>query len=61
MLGFEVCPNTAPYIFTTQYLVNLFIDITAMGLGKSHTNFGVLLAKHGLVITVGSLEVQIFE
>ena len=34
-----------PYNFsTTQHLVNLVMDITAKGFGKSHSNFGVLLS-----------------
>ena len=38
-----------------QHLVNLIIDITAMGFGKSHNNFGVLLSMHGWVMTVRGL------
>ena len=45
---------------TPQRIVNLFMDITAKGFGKPHTNFGVLLSMHAWVMTVSKLGCRFF-
>ena len=50
MSGFEVCPNTAANNFSTPQVMN---RIHTYPYGNVHTNFGVLLSKHGWDMTVG--------
>ena len=54
--------NIAPYNFSThQPIVNLFMDITANGFGKPHTNFGVLLSMYVWVMTVSNMGCWFFS
>ena len=41
---------------TLQHLVNLIHDVTAMGFGNPHNEFGVLLPMHGCVMTLSNIE-----